>query len=73
MGVDLTAKLNNKQWNNAITVCQKALNRGYLNDWEESFVRDMIEEWELNGAVMEPTVKQFNSLKLIAMEYDGTV
>lgn len=73
MPVSLESRLNLKQWTNAIAICQKALNRGYLNDYEATFVKDMIEEFAMNGTMMEPTVKQFNQLKMIAYEFEGSV
>jgi len=66
--VDLTARINKSQWESAINVCKKALMRGWLTDGEQTFVRDMVEEYELNGDMMEPSRKQFEWLKQIAYE-----
>lgn len=68
MGVDLTARLNREQWESALAICGKAVIRNDLDDVKSRFVLQMTEEWEMNGAMMEPTLKQFNWLRQIAFD-----
>jgi hypothetical protein len=68
MGVDLGARINLQQWDRAVQTNQKALDYGWLSETEESFVKDMIEEYKLNGSLMEPSRKQFEWFKQIAFE-----
>ncbi len=68
MGVDLTGKVNLGQWERALQTNAKAVQAGTLNDAEESFVKDMMEEYSMNGSMMEPSRKQFEWFKQIAFE-----
>lgn len=71
--MDLMDELNHKQFRNALTVCVKARAKGWLDDKESEFVVDMFEEYKHNGQLFEPTVKQFNWLKSIAFEHEGSL
>lgn len=73
MAVDLTAPLNRKQWDRAILIAAKARQKGWLTEWESNFVKDMVEEYQMNGSMMEPTRKQFEALKEIARTYEGSL
>lgn len=68
--VDLMDSLNHKQFHHAMTICVKAKAKGWLNDREEDFVTDLFEQYEANGKLLEPTVKQVNWLKQIAREHE---
>jgi len=68
--MDLTSPLNHKMWVKALTRCAKGIIDRDLNAVESGFVRDMLEEYQQNGQMMEPTVKQFNWLRQIAFELD---
>ena len=71
--MDLMDNLNHRQFRHALEVCIKARARGWLKDSESTFVEDMFEEYKHNGQLFEPTVKQFNWLKSIAIEHEGSL
>lgn len=68
--MDLTSKLNRDMWERALLRCCKGILDRQLSDGEERFVRDMLEEYKMNGSMMEPSVKQFNWLRQIAFDLD---
>lgn len=68
--MDLTSELNHKMFSKALVRCCKGIIDRDLNQVESSFVRDMLEEYQHNGQMMEPTVKQFNWLRQIAFDLD---
>lgn len=68
--MDLQASQNQEMFKTALNKCANGLKRGWLNPTEAGFVRDMIEEWTHNGAMFEPSVKQFNWLRQIAIDLE---
>ena len=66
--MDLTARLNRQMFLGALTKCVRHMNQ--LTEAEHRFVGQMKEEWEVNGEMFEPTVKQFNWLRQIASELE---
>ena len=70
MGMDLTSNINLQQFVKALAVSLRAREHDQLNDVESNFVKDMAEEWQMNGSMYEPSLKQFEWLKQIAFEQE---
>lgn len=73
-----TNPLAQKQWTQAVDVLRPILRRGRLlstkpkgesNFVEADFVRDMLEEWDTNGVLMDLSERQFNMFLSLAMEW----
>ena len=69
--VDLSAPMNQKMFEDALTTCRKALTRGWIqDDVKKRFIAQMTEEYQVNGFLFEPTTKQFNWLRQIAIDVE---
>lgn len=70
MAIDLMDRLQHDMWEKALTRCKRGVMQNDLNDWEKGFVVDMTEQYQMNGRMFEPTVRQFNLIRQLALDLD---
>lgn len=66
-----------RQWEAAVPIVRKALNRGWLKGDDDNgrfnekrFADEMLDEWEMNGVLFEPTKRQFDCFLQLARDHE---